>query len=98
MNTFQGKMVIEVSTLVKTSSEKLMSDEAHKGLTSELFKEIRLLLGAKGYLTGSIGATLKDAGEAEDNDIVLINSNTEEAIKDIHYVYNKANSQTFMID
>ncbi|MED1490841.1 MULTISPECIES: hypothetical protein [Bacillus] len=98
MNLFKGRMVIELSTLVDTNNEEIMTEQAHDGLTSELFNEIMILLGAKGYFVGSIGATLEDSGKAKDEDFILIKSNTDKALRDIHQVYNKANRQIFKIE
>lgn len=97
MNLYKGKMVIDISSLVESNNEKDMTNEAHEDLTTELFDEIMLLLGAKGYRVLSIGATLKNAGLAKETDIVIGKKDKEEAMKNINKVYNKANLTTYKI-
>jgi hypothetical protein len=98
MRVFSGKVVIEVSTLVEQDEEKIMIQKAHEGLTSELFNEIELLFGVRGYMTGSIGAALVNVREAREGDIVLIKTLTEEAKRKADDVYNKDNRRIFEIE
>ncbi|WP_188453362.1 hypothetical protein [Virgibacillus oceani] len=97
MNLYKGKIVIDVSSLVESNNEEIMTEEAHESLSSELFAEIMLVLGANGYRVTSIGATLKDTGVAKDKDIEIVRSSNEESQKNINRVYNKANRKTYKI-
>lgn len=90
-NLFKGKLVVDIVTAVETSDEKTMTDQAHEGFATELFDEIMALLGAKGYITQSIGATLKNKGTAYDTELQLIEKNRLESIKRAKSIYNKAN-------
>lgn len=90
-NLFKGKLVVDIVTAVETSDDKAMTDQAHEGLATELFDEIMALLGAKGYITQSIGATLINNGVAYDSELELIERNRLESIKRAESIYNKAN-------
>ncbi|WP_026562912.1 hypothetical protein [Bacillus sp. J37] len=102
MKVFTGKLVIDLSTVVKTGNEKEMIEEAHQGLTSELLDEIQLLLGANGYWADSLGGTLEEGNNQSEARIKTIISKTDEAKKDINKIYDKVNIEkntfSFKID
>lgn len=91
MNLYKGKLVVDIVTAVETDTEEVMTEKAHEGFATELFDEIMALLGAKGYYVASIGATLKDAGKADEVQLKIIESNKKESIKAVERIYNKSN-------
>lgn len=98
MKIYSGKLVIELATLVELADKDAMDEKAHEGLTSELFKEISLLLGNKGYMTGSMGATLEYVETPREHDFALVKSSIEAAKEQVNQVYNKASNRTFKIE
>lgn len=98
MNLYRGKLVVDLVTAVKTSDEKAMTDQAHEGFATELFDEIMALLGAKGYITQSIGATLENKGAADDVALEVIEKSRLKSIQRAESVYNKANRITIKFD
>ncbi len=98
MNLYKGKLVVDIVTAVKTSDEKTMTDQAHEGFATELFDEITALLGAKGYISHSIGADLKNSGVACDIELELIGRDRLESINRAKSVYNKANQVVIDFD
>ncbi len=98
-NLYRGKLVVDLVTAVETNDvEKVMTDQAHQGFATELFDEIMALLGAKGYITQSIGATLENKGVAYDVELEVIEKNRLECIRRAESVYNKANRITIKFD
>jgi ribosomal protein S8 len=97
LNLYKGKLVVDIVTAVETDTEEVMTEKAHEGFATELFDEIMALLGAKGYCAKSIGATLKNAGKADEVQLKLIESNKKEAIKAVEKIYSKANRSTYYI-
>ena len=91
MEVFDGRLFIDVSTLVERSEGEDMKNKAHENFTSELFTELRILLGNKGYMTGIIGVNLEHVDPSTENDVKLIKSQVDEAKRRINNVYNKAN-------
>ncbi|TWT00135.1 hypothetical protein [Planomicrobium sp. CPCC 101079] len=91
MEIYDGRLFIDVSTLVEHSEEEEMKNKAHENFTSELFNELRILLGNKGYMTGVIGVNLEHVDSPKEHDIKLIESQVTEAKRQINSVYNKAN-------
>ncbi|MBU5466277.1 hypothetical protein KQI49_05450 [Virgibacillus sp. MSJ-26] len=98
MNLYRGKLVVDIVTAVKTNDEKAMLDQAHEGFATELFDEIMALLGAKGYITQSIGATLENMREAHDYEVEQIEKDKLKSIDRANSVYNKANRITIKFD
>ena len=91
MKLYKGQLVVDIMTVVNMNSEEKMTEEAHEGITFELFDEITTLIGAKGYLTPSIGATLESNGEASVGQIQAITRNEIGAMRAAESLYNKAN-------
>lgn len=98
MKIYSGELVIKLATLVDLRDQDVMDEKAHEGLTSELFKEISLLLGNNGYMTGSMGATLEYVEAPKEGDFALIKSSIQGAKEQVHRVNNKASKLTFKID
>ncbi len=98
MKVFSGKLVIDLATVVENDNNKAMEEEAHQELTDELFNELKLLLGSRGYWASSIGVTLVEDENSEVSTIKVIKSKTDKAKKDIYKVYNKANIKSHKID
>lgn len=98
MEVFDGKLYIDLTTLVERSEEEDMKNKAHENFTSELFMELRILLGNKGYMTGIIGVDLDHVKSSTENDVKLIKSEIDGAKRRINSVYNKANNFTCEID
>jgi hypothetical protein len=97
MNLYKGKLVVDIVTAVETDTEEIMTEKAHEGFATELFDEIMTLLGAKGYCTELIGATLKNAGKADEVQLKVIQSETKKAMKEVEKIYNKSNRGTYHI-
>ena len=97
MNLYKGKLVVDLVTAVETNSEEKMTEKAHEKFTSELFDELMALVGANGFLINSIGADLVNIGEANEVQLKLIESSTEEAEEKAKDIYNKANIITYRI-
>ncbi|MFD1032929.1 hypothetical protein [Metaplanococcus flavidus] len=97
MVVYSGRLFIEVSTLVEQSEED-MKNKAHENITPELLKELRLLLGNKGYMTGMIGANLEHVNSTNEQDIKHIKSQVDIAKRRINEVYNKANDFNCQIE
>jgi hypothetical protein len=95
---YSGKLVIEVATAVDLAEENIMINNAHEGISSELIKELRLLVGAAGYMVGSVGATLEKVENANQNELNMIKSQIVKSKREVKRVYNKANSVTIKID
>lgn len=95
---YSGKLVIDLATIVESDEEKVMKNNAHEALSSELMQELRVILGAAGYLAGSVGATLEKVDNVSLSDHSIIKSFVEQSKKDVHQVYNKANRATFRIE
>lgn len=89
---------MDIVTAVKTSDEKAMTDQAHEGFATELFDEIMALLGAKGYITQSIGATLENKREAYDYEVEQIEKDRLKSIDRANSIYNKANRIVIKFD
>lgn len=98
MQIYSGKLVIDLATIVESDEEKVMKINAHEALSSELMQELRVILGAAGYLAGSVGATLEKVEDVNTNDYSMIKSYVKQSKKDVHRVYNKANRATFRIE
>ena len=98
MEVFDGRLYIDVSTLVESSAEEDMKNKAHANFTTELFTELRILLGNKGYMTGIMGVNLEHVESPTEIDVKLIKSEVEQAKRRISSVYNKANDFTCEID
>ncbi|MFD2215313.1 hypothetical protein [Metabacillus endolithicus] len=98
MQVYSGKLVIDLATIVNDADKNIMKNNAHEALTSELIHELRIILGAAGYLAGSVGATLDKVEDAHPNDYSMIESYVEQSKKDVQRVYNKANRTTFRIE
>ncbi|WP_270363303.1 hypothetical protein [Bacillus paranthracis] len=98
MKVYAGKLVIDLATIVDDADENIMKNNAHEALTSELIHELRIILGAAGYLAGSVGATLEKVKDANPNDYSMIKSYVEQSKKDVLRVYNKANRTTYRIE
>lgn len=98
MNLYKGKLVVDIVTAVETDEEKAMMDKAHEGFSTELFNEIQALLGAKGYISHSIGVTLENDGEASDIDLKMIQKDRVESERKAKSIYNKANRISISID
>ncbi|NRG33960.1 hypothetical protein [Niallia circulans] len=98
MKVYSGKLVIDLATIVDDADENIMKNNAHEALTSELIHELRIILGAAGYLAGSVGATVDKVEGADPNDYSMIKSFVEQSKKDVQRVYNKANRSTFRIE
>ena len=98
MEVFDGRLYIDVSTLVERSEGEDMKNKAHESFTSELFTELRILIGNRGYMTGIMGVNLKHVESSTENDVRLIKSEVDNAKRQINSVYNKANDFTCEID
>ena len=98
MEIYSGKLKIELATIVESSEENNMKNKAHEGLTMELMKELRLLLGAAGYMVGAIGTTLEKVENPKSSDYSMIKSEVEKSKKEINRVYNKASRISFRIE
>ncbi|MCM3162572.1 hypothetical protein [Metabacillus litoralis] len=98
MKVYSGKLVIDLATIVDGADENIMKNKAHELLTSEVTNELRTILGAAGYLAGSVGATLEKVEDANPNDYSMIKSYVEQSKKDVKRVYNKANRETYRIE
>ena len=98
MQVYSGKLVIDLATIVDDADKNIMKNNAHEALTLEVIHELRTILGAAGYLAGSVGATLEKVEDANRNDYSMINSYVEQSKKDVQRVYNKANRSTFRIE
>jgi hypothetical protein len=95
---YSGKLVIEVAIAVDLAEENIMINNAHEGISSELIKELRLLVGAAGYMVGSVGATLEKVENANQGALNMIKSQIVKSKREVKRVYNKANSVTIKID
>lgn len=98
MEIYSGKLLIDIATLVESVGEKEMTNKAHEALTTELMTELRSILGAAGYMAGSVRATLEKVDNPKTSDFSMISSVVEQSKKEVHKVYNKANRTTFKID
>nr|WP_276519697.1 hypothetical protein [Bacillus infantis] len=98
VQVYSGKLVIDLATIVEDAEDNIMKNNAHEALTSELMDELRVILGAAGYLAGSVGATLEKVKDANTNDYSMIKSYVKQSKKDIHRVYNKSNRATYRIE
>ncbi|WP_368658439.1 hypothetical protein AB3Z07_02650 [Metabacillus halosaccharovorans] len=98
MQVYSGKLVIDLATIVDDADENIMKNDAHEALTSEVTHELRTILGAAGYLAGSVGATLEKVEDANPNDYSMIKSYVEQSKKDVQRVYNKSNRSTYRIE
>ncbi|PLT33656.1 hypothetical protein [Bacillus sp. V5-8f] len=98
MQIYSGKLIIDLATIVEDAEENIMKNNAHEALTSELMHEVRVILGAAGYLAGSVGATLEKVEDVNASDYSMIKSYVKQSKKDVHQVYNKANTATFRIE
>ncbi|NMO80088.1 hypothetical protein [Niallia alba] len=98
MQVYSGKLVIDLATIVDDADKNIMKNNAHEALTLEVTHELRTILGAAGYLAGSVGATLEKVEDANPNDYLMIKSYVEQSKKDVQRVYNKANRSTFRIE
>jgi hypothetical protein len=98
MEIYSGKLVIELATIVEPSEENIMKNKAHEGLSSELTKELRLILGDAGYMAGAIGTTLEKVEDAKQYQFSMIMSQVEKSKKEINHVYNKASRTTCRIE
>ncbi|MEQ2527725.1 hypothetical protein WMO40_13520 [Bacillaceae bacterium CLA-AA-H227] len=98
MQVYSGKLVIDLATIVDDADENIMKNNAHEALNSEVTHELRTILGAAGYLAGSVGATLEKVEDANPNDYSMIKLYVEQSKKDVQRVYNKANRSTFRIE
>src|SRR5699024_10749962 len=94
MNLYKGNLIVDLVTAVDTNDEKTMTNQAHEAFSPELMNEIMAILGAKGYITQSIGMRLENQGPLDDTDLQLINKNKSEATEKAESVYNKANRIT----
>jgi len=94
MNLYKGNLIVDLVTAVDTNDEKTMTNQAHEAFSPELMNEIMAILGAKGYITQSIGMRLENQGPLDDTDLQLINKNKREATEKAESVYNKANRIT----
>jgi hypothetical protein len=91
-NLYRGNLVLDLVAAVETNEdEKVMTDQVHEELGGELFNEIMALVGAKGYITQSIGATLKNEGEAHEVELAVIEEGKLESTRRAKSIYNKAN-------
>lgn len=90
-NLYAGKLIVDIVTVVENDTEKIMTKQAHENLDGELFDEIRALLGAKGYISQSIGATLEDQGDVCERNLEVYESNVAEATRRANGIYNKVN-------
>jgi len=97
-NLYKGKLVVNIITAVETNDKKIMTDQAHENFTSELFNEIMAIVGAKGYITQSIGVTLEDRGAAHETQIESIERNKSDALKKAASVYSKCNRISIRLD
>ena len=93
-NIYKGKLIANIMTAVEHDDEEKMTEKAHEDFTTELFKEIKALLGARGYISHDIGADLKNIGRASKDNLALIEKSKLEARRKADDVYNKANSIT----
>lgn len=75
-----------------------MTQKVHAGFTSELFSEIQALLGSKGYISYSIGADLRNIGEATEETIALLKEDEHKYARRAEAVYNKANRVVIKFD
>lgn len=92
MELYKGAIVINVLTAVENNEDlRVMTNNAHENITNELLNELMALVGANGYLVGSISADLKNYGEANDRHICSIEKSTEEAKIKASNIYNKSN-------
>lgn len=98
MEIYSGKLKIELATIVEFSEENNMKNEAHEGLTMELMEEIRILLGAAGYMVGAIGTTLEKVENSKSSDYSMIKSEVEKSKKETNRVYNKASRTSIKIE
>lgn len=98
MEIYSGKLSIEIATLVELAGEKEMTNAAHEALTTEIMAELRTILGAAGYMVGSVRATLEKVDDPKSSDFSMISSVVEQSKKEVIKVYNKANRTTFKID
>ncbi|MDE5414124.1 hypothetical protein [Alkalihalobacterium chitinilyticum] len=99
MKVFAGDLVISLSTVIEENNlNEDLVNKAHESLDTELFKEIELLLGAKGYAVSSLGVTLKEVANPKEATIKSIKRRTQEAKRNVKSVYGKANIKTFTID
>lgn len=94
MNLYQGELFLKLETAVETNNEEVMTKKAHEGFQSDLFDEIKSLLGAKGYICNEIGVTLKNAGKADRATLKYIESSKKRAIDERELIYNKLNTIT----
>ncbi|MGE7923358.1 hypothetical protein ACQKND_09245 [Viridibacillus arvi] len=95
MGLYKGSIVINILTAVENNEdERVMRNDAHENITNDLLNELMALVGAKGYLVGSISADLKNNGEANNRHIGLIEESTKEAKIKTDHIYNKANTIT----
>lgn len=98
-NLYGGKLVVELVTAVESNKvEKFMADQAHEGFATEVFDEIMAILGAKGYITGSIGATLENKGVAHDYELEMIEKTELECRTKAKSIYNKKNRISIKLD
>lgn len=98
MQVYSGKLVIDLATIVDDADKNIMKNNAHEALTLGVIHELRMILGAAGYLAGSVGTTLEKVEDANPNDYSMIKSYVEQSKKDVQRVYNKANRSTFKIE
>lgn len=98
MEIYSGKLKIELATIVKSSEENNMKNNAHEGLTMELMEELRLLLGAAGYMVGAIGTTLEKVENPKSSDYSMIKSEVEKSKIEIKRVYNKSSRTSIRIE
>lgn len=89
-NLYVGKLTVEIATVVEKETEEVMTEKAHENLGGELFDEIMALLGAKGYVSQSIGATLENTGDVSKKNLEIFESNKLEATRRANAIYNKA--------
>lgn len=84
MELFKGELTFKLSTVVERNGDaREMKNNAHEGLSSQLFDDLASMIASKGYEVTGIYSDLNHCGEAKDYQIKFVNESQQAGISKV---------------